>query len=72
MMQLLKKLNREEGLTVILATHSVDMLPLFANRITVLDGGRVLQGGAGRGDLLPPGDDRPGETAASLRLAFDV
>ena len=72
MMQLLKKLNREEGLTIILATHSVDMLPLFANRITVLDGGRVLQGGAGRGDLLPPGDDRPGETAASLRLAFDV
>ncbi|MBU2053474.1 MAG: ATP-binding cassette domain-containing protein [Proteobacteria bacterium] len=45
MMQLLKKLNREEGLTVILATHSVDMLPLFANRIYVLDQGRVLQEG---------------------------
>lgn len=42
MMQLLKSLNRQEKLTVILATHSVDMLPLFANRITVLDGGRVL------------------------------
>ena len=45
MMQLLKKLNREERLTIILATHSVDMLPLFANRITVLDGGRVLREG---------------------------
>lgn len=45
MMQLLKKLNREEGMTVILATHSVDMLPLFANRIYVLDHGRVLQEG---------------------------
>ncbi len=45
MMQLLKKLNREERMTVILATHSVDMLPLFANRITVLDRGRVLQEG---------------------------
>jgi len=45
MMQLLKKLNREEGLTVILATHSVDMLPLFANRIYVLGGGRILQEG---------------------------
>ena len=45
MMQLLKKLNREEGMTIILATHSVDMLPLFANRIYVLDGGRVLQEG---------------------------
>ncbi|MDD5099805.1 MAG: ATP-binding cassette domain-containing protein [Syntrophales bacterium] len=45
MMQLLKKLNREEKMTVILATHSVDMLPLFANRIYVLDRGRVLQEG---------------------------
>ncbi|MHB9096205.1 MAG: energy-coupling factor ABC transporter ATP-binding protein [Syntrophales bacterium] len=45
MMQLLKKLNREERMTVILATHSVDMLPLFADRIYVLDRGRVLQEG---------------------------
>ncbi len=45
MMQLLKRLNREEGMTVILATHSVDMLPLFANRIYVLDHGRVLKEG---------------------------
>ena len=45
MMQLLKKLNREERMTVILATHSVDMLPLFANRIYVLDRGAVLQEG---------------------------
>ena len=45
MMQLLKKLNREERMTVILATHSVDMLPLFASRIYVLDRGRVLQEG---------------------------
>ena len=45
MMQLLKRLNREKGMTVILATHSVDMLPLFANRIYVLDHGRVLREG---------------------------
>jgi cobalt/nickel transport system ATP-binding protein len=45
MMQLLKRLNREEGMTIILATHSVDMLPLFASRIYVLDGGRVLREG---------------------------
>ncbi len=45
MMQLLKKLNREERMTVVLATHSVDMLPLFASRIYVLDRGRVLQEG---------------------------
>jgi cobalt/nickel transport system ATP-binding protein len=45
MMQLLKKLNREEGMTILLATHSVDVLPLFANRICVLNSGRVLQEG---------------------------
>ncbi len=45
MLQLLKRLNRDEGMTVVLATHSVDMLPLFADRIYVLDGGRVLQAG---------------------------
>ena len=45
MLQLLKKLNREQNMTIILATHSVDMLPLFANRLYVLDGGRVLQEG---------------------------
>jgi len=45
MLQLLKRLNREEGMTVVLATHSVDMLPLFANRIYVLDRGRVLKEG---------------------------
>ncbi len=45
MLQLLKRLNRDAGMTVVLATHSVDMLPLFADRIYVLDGGRVLQEG---------------------------
>jgi cobalt/nickel transport system ATP-binding protein len=45
MMQLLKKLNQEQGMTIILATHSVDMLPLFASRIYVLNRGCVLQAG---------------------------
>jgi cobalt/nickel transport system ATP-binding protein len=45
MMHLLNRLNREQGITVVLATHSVDMLPLFADRITVLDRGTVLTDG---------------------------
>jgi cobalt/nickel transport system ATP-binding protein len=45
MLQLLKRLNRDEGMTIVLATHSVDMLPLFADRIYVIDHGRVLQEG---------------------------
>jgi len=45
MMRLLNRLNREQGITVILATHSVDLLPLFADRIYVLGRGRVLRQG---------------------------
>jgi len=46
MMRLLNLLNRREGITVILATHSVDLLPLFAHSIYVLRLGRVLKHGA--------------------------
>ncbi len=45
MMRLLNRLNREQGITVILATHSVDLLPLFADRIYVLRHGKVLKQG---------------------------
>lgn len=45
MMHLLNRLNREQRITVVLATHSVDMLPLFADRIYVLDRGIVLSEG---------------------------
>jgi cobalt/nickel transport system ATP-binding protein len=45
MMRLLNRLNRQQGITVILATHSVDMLPLFADRIYMLSRGTVLQQG---------------------------
>ncbi|MEN9974384.1 MAG: hypothetical protein RLZZ282_390 [Verrucomicrobiota bacterium] len=46
MLVLLGKLNREQGITVVLATHSVDTLPLFADRIYLLNRGRVLKDGA--------------------------
>jgi cobalt/nickel transport system ATP-binding protein len=45
MMRLLHFLNRTQGITVVLATHSVDLLPLFADRIYVLRLGRVLKQG---------------------------
>ncbi len=44
-MRVLSRLNRERGMTVLLATHSVDMLPLFADRICVLNRGAVLHQG---------------------------
>jgi cobalt/nickel transport system ATP-binding protein len=45
MMRLLGDLNREQGITIVLATHSVDTLPLFADRIYLLNRGRVLKEG---------------------------
>lgn len=45
MLRLLHRLNREGGHTILLATHAVDLLPLFASRIVVLNRGRVIMQG---------------------------
>jgi cobalt/nickel transport system ATP-binding protein len=44
-MNLLQRLNREEGLTLILATHAVDLVPLFIQRIVILSRGRIVRQG---------------------------
>lgn len=54
MIDFLYRLNREHGLTVIFATHSVDMLPLIAHRICVLEHGRVIQCDAPRAVFQDP------------------
>jgi len=46
MLRLLHRLNREGGHTILLATHAVDLLPLFATRIVVLNRGRVIMHGS--------------------------
>jgi cobalt/nickel transport system ATP-binding protein len=44
-LNLLRQLNQEFGLTLIIATHDVDLVPLFADQICILNKGRiVLQG----------------------------
>jgi len=45
MLHLLNRLNKEHGITIVMATHSVDLLPLFVDRIYVLNEGRVLKEG---------------------------
>ncbi len=40
-MQLLKRLNEERGITIIMATHDVDLVPVFMNRIAIMDSGRI-------------------------------
>ncbi len=45
MMELLTKLNRENRVTIVMATHSVDLVPLFLDRLHILSKGRVVRGG---------------------------
>jgi cobalt/nickel transport system ATP-binding protein len=45
MMELLASLNRDHGVTVVMATHSVDLVPLFLHRLHILNRGRVVTSG---------------------------
>jgi len=44
-LHLLLRLNRENGITLLLATHDVDMVPLFANKLYILDNGKIVSEG---------------------------
>lgn len=43
-MHLLKKLNKE-GVTMVMATHSVDLVPLFLDRVIILSEGKIIREG---------------------------
>ncbi|MGD7652251.1 MAG: energy-coupling factor ABC transporter ATP-binding protein [Verrucomicrobiales bacterium] len=66
MLRLLGELNRDQGITIVLATHSVDTLPLFADRIYVLNQGQVLKEGTPEEVFL----DTEMIQRASLRLPY--
>jgi cobalt/nickel transport system ATP-binding protein len=42
---LLQQLNKELGLTLIIATHDVDLVPLFADKICILNKGQIVLNG---------------------------
>jgi cobalt/nickel transport system ATP-binding protein len=44
-LHLLMQLNREKGITLLLATHDVDMVPLFATKLYILDKGKLVSEG---------------------------
>jgi cobalt/nickel transport system ATP-binding protein len=44
-LNLLQQLNKELGLTLIIATHDVDLVPLFANEICILNKGKIVLDG---------------------------
>jgi cobalt/nickel transport system ATP-binding protein len=45
-LKLLLQLNQELGITLIIATHDVDLVPLFATKIYILNKGKVILEGA--------------------------
>jgi len=45
-LHLLLRLNREFKITLLLATHDVDMVPLFANKLYILDKGKLVSEGS--------------------------
>jgi len=46
LMNLLTALNREKGVTIVMATHSVDLVPLFLDSLYILSGGKIVKGGS--------------------------
>jgi cobalt/nickel transport system ATP-binding protein len=54
MVELLLRLNRQQKTTMILSTHSVDLLPVLAHRICVLSRGRLQQEGPPEAILSDP------------------
>lgn len=45
MILLLRKLNQEKKITMVMATHHVDLVPLFLDRLYILSQGRVVREG---------------------------
>jgi cobalt/nickel transport system ATP-binding protein len=56
MMALLTKLNLEQRVTVVMATHSVDMVPLFLDRLYILSKGRIVRSGPPSEVFTAPGE----------------
>jgi len=45
-LHLLLRLNKESGITLLLATHDVDMVPLFADKLLILNKGKLVSEGS--------------------------
>jgi cobalt/nickel transport system ATP-binding protein len=56
MMNLLTRLNKENRVTIVMATHSVDLVPLFLDRLYILSKGRIVRGGVPEEVFTTPED----------------
>jgi cobalt transport protein ATP-binding subunit len=41
-MRILKKLNRDKGVLMVVATHDVDLVPLFCDRVAIMNQGKIV------------------------------
>ncbi len=56
MMKLLHRLNRDSGVTIVMATHSVDLVPLFLDRLYIMSKGQITRGGTPEEVFAAPED----------------
>ncbi len=56
MMRLLTNLNKENGVTIVMATHNVDLVPLFLDRLYILSKGTIVRGGIPEEVFSTPSD----------------
>jgi len=66
MMELLTRLNRESGVTIVMATHSVDLVPVFLSRLHILSRGSLVRSGTPE-EVFNNRDDLAG---VKLRLPY--
>ena len=45
-LELLKRINRELGITIVLVTHEMDAIKSTANRAVLMDGGKIVEQGS--------------------------
>jgi len=66
MMEILTRLNRDSGVTIVMATHSVDLVPVFLSRLHILSRGRLVRSGTPE-EVFSNRDDLAG---VKLRLPY--
>ena len=54
-MAVIEKMNHDLGITIILSTHDVDMVPLFADRVFLMHHGRIEAQGTAKEIFKQPG-----------------
>jgi len=47
-MKLLDEIKDRTGISVVIATHDIDMVPLYSDRVYIMNGGKVVAGGTSK------------------------